>query len=259
MREKLVRLKRLMAIVVAVQLGILLLLAFVLEQNIVGALIILITEGAFVYYLFDSFEDIYEEQSSGVRSILGSSSQEAFLTGGLGLVIYDDQYRITWMSDLFQQRGIDRVGDRLTAWVPEVGNLLSGDQDTCMVVLDQRVYEIRRKEDAPIMLFRDITEITAYKTRCEQEQVVIGMASFDNYDESIQFADEAEAANINVAVRTPLMEYCQAHGILMKRVTNSRYLLVLNEKIFQEVAGDHFSVLAKVRKAAQKQEVSITL
>ena len=52
MREKLVRLKRLMAIVVAVQLGILLLLAFVLEQNIVGALIILITEGAFVYYLF---------------------------------------------------------------------------------------------------------------------------------------------------------------------------------------------------------------
>lgn len=259
MREKLVRLKRLMAIVVAVQLGILLLLAFVLEQNIVGALIILITEGAFIYYLFDSFEDIYEEQSSGVRSILGSSSQEAFLTGGIGLVIYDDQYRITWMSDLFQQRGIDRVGDRLTAWVPEVGNLLSGDQDTCMVVLDQRVYEIRRKEDAPIMLFRDITEITAYKTRCEQEQVVIGMASFDNYDESIQFADEAEAANINVAVRTPLMEYCQAHGILMKRVTNSRYLLVLNEKIFQEVAGDHFSVLAKVRKAAQKQEVSITL
>ena len=109
------------------------------------------------------------------------------------------------------------------------------------------------------MLFRDITEITAYKTRCEQEQVVIGMASFDNYEESIQFADEAEAANINVAVRTPLMEYCQAHGILMKRVTNSRYLLVLNEKIFQEVAGDHFSVLAKVRKAAQKQEVSITL
>ena len=67
MREKLVRLKRLMAIVVAVQLGILLLLAFVLEQNIVGALIILIAEGAFVYYLFDSFEDIYEEQSSGVR------------------------------------------------------------------------------------------------------------------------------------------------------------------------------------------------
>jgi hypothetical protein len=42
-------------------------------------------------------------------------------------------------------------------------------------------------------------------------------------------------------------------------VNNYRYLLVLNEKIFSDLMADHFSVLNTVRKAAQKQDVSITL
>ena len=49
------------------------------------------------------------------------------------------------------------------------------------------------------------------------------------------------------------------HGILLRRINNYRYLLILNEKIFSDLAADHFSILNTVRKAAVKQEVSITL
>ena len=85
------------------------------------------------------------------------------------------------------------------------------------------------------------------------------MASLDNYEESTQYEDEAAVSNINVAVRTPLTEYCKDHGILLRRINNYRYLLILNEKIFSDLAADHFSILNTVRKAAVKQEVSITL
>ena len=88
---------------------------------------------------------------------------------------------------------------------------------------------------------------------------VVGMASLDNYEESTQYEDETVVSAINVAVRSPLTEYCKNHGIMVKRVNNYRYLLLLNEKIFNDLAADRFSILNTVRRAAQKQDVSITL
>ena len=259
MRSKISRLQRTVLTAVIVQAVLLFVFRTGLKQGIMTAIVILIAEGLLVFYLFDQFQDIIDEQSSGVRSILGTSSQEAYDFGMVGLVIYDDKYNITWMSDLFRERGIDRVGDKLTEWIPESVRILSGDQDTGTVQLDDRIYEIRRKSDAPIMYFRDITEIQEYKQKYMNSRLVIGMSSFDNYEESIQYADETEAGQINTAVRTPLTEYCQKHGILIKRVSNAKYLLVLNEKIFAELVHDHFSVLAAVRKAGAAQDVSITL
>ncbi len=259
MKEKLARLRRLMIVAVFIQIVVLVAAQLIFQINIVLAAIIVGTEAIISYYVFDRFEDMYEQQSSGVRNILGSSAQEAYLNGGIGLVIYDDRYQITWMSDLFQERNIDRIGERLTSWLPEAGKLLSGDQDTATVTLDQRVYEIRRKNDAPIMFFRDVTQLTEIRNRYLKERIVIGMASFDNYEESIQYADETETAMINAAVRTPLTDYCQQYGIFVKRLNNSRYLLVLNEDILQKLVADHFSVLNKVRTAANKCDVAITL
>lgn len=259
MRSRITRLQRIVLAAIIVQAILLFLFRTGLRQGIMTAVVILIVEAVLIFYLFDAFQDIYEEQNSGVRSILGTSSQEAFDFGQVGLIIYDDKYNITWMSELFEERGIDRVGDKLTEWLPESVRILSGELDSGTVQLDDRIYEIRRKPDAPIMYFRDVTDIQNYKNKYLTSRLVIGMSSFDNYEESVQYADETEAAQINTAVRTPLTEYCQKHGILIKRIANARYLMVLNEKIFTELVHDHFSVLNGVRKASSAQDVSITL
>ena len=91
------------------------------------------------------------------------------------MVIYDDSYVITWMSDLFQARGIDRIGKKVLTWLPEADDLISGKAETVTVQLDDRVYEIKRNEDAPILFFRDITELNNYRLAYQEEQVVIGM------------------------------------------------------------------------------------
>ena len=259
MREKLLSLKKWMTVGIILQVILLIALFFILKWNVIVPLAIVFLEGACIYYIFDSFEELSEEQAIGVKNVLGASAEEAYLTGGVGMVIYDDNYLITWMSDLFKVRGITRVGERLTSWLPETGSILSGDSDTAVVTLDDYVYEIRRKSDEPILFFHDITKEYTYKQTYTNERVVIGLASFDNYEESVQYVDEAEASMINAAVRTPVTDYCQSHGILAKRLNNYRYLLVLNESIYSECIKDHFAVLNKVRKAAQEKDVSITL
>ncbi len=259
MRQKVNRVKSIALLACILQAGILAFMWFGLRMNILIPLAVLAAESVLLFISFEQFEAASQEQSIGVEKALGSTAREAYLHGGIGMIIYDDNYVITWMSDLFASRGIDRIGSRVLNWIPEADDLISGRSDTAMVTLDDRIYEIRRKEDSQIIFFKDVTDLNHYKDAYEQEHIVIGLASFDNYDESTQYVDEGDAASITTAVRTPLNEYCEQHGIFFKRLSNNRYLLVLNEKIFNEIVNDRFSVLAAVRRAAQKMDVSITL
>jgi len=259
MRLKLKNLRQWMIGLVAAQAAGLFLLQSFFHANIFFALVILVIEAVMLFFAFERFNVFSDEQSKGVKNALGSAAKEAYLTGEVGMIIYDDNYIITWMSDLFAERDIDKLGMKVLTWIPEADDLISGKADTSVCKVEDRIYQIKRKEDAPLIIFRDITETTTYKEKYTDEHVVVGMASYDNYDESINYVDEADAANINAAIRTPLIDYCNEYGILYKRLSNNRYLLVLNEKIFSKLMDDHFSILNKVRKSAQKLDVSITL
>ena len=260
MHQKIDKMKKIMIGIILLQAAVIAFFWFVLKARVMSACLILVMEIIAVILIFDSFENVADEQSSGVRQMLGSTARQAYLTGELGMVIYDDDYVVTWMSELFALRGIDRVGHKLLTWIPEADDLIAGRQDTATVHMDNYIYEIRRSEDSQIIFFRDVTEVSTYKEKYNDEHIVLGLANFDNYEESIQYADEADTTAIGAAVRTPLVEYCSANGVLAKRLNNqNKYLLVLNEKTFAKLAADHFSVLGKVRKAAQKMDVSITL
>ena len=260
MLQKINKVRQLLIILVFIELSI------VIALSVLGydlwyfvTVILVVVQIAMYIYLADKFDKLSEEQAVGVREILGNTAKDAYLYGGIGMVAYDDNHVITWMSDLFYARGINRVGKKVLAWIPEAEAIISGDSDTAEVQLDEKTYEITKKEEEPVLFFKDITEKHNYELAYEEERPVIGMASLDNYEESTQYEDEAAVSNINVAVRTPLTEYCKDHGILLRRINNYRYLLILNEKIFSDLAADHFSILNTVRKAAVKQEVSITL
>lgn len=259
MQQKMSNIKSRLIIAVIIQTVLLLAFRFVLNQSILTASTILVLEALMLYYAFNTFEVLSEEYIRGVSDVLGSTARDAYLFGELGVVIYDDEHVITWMSDLFALRGISEVGSKVLGWLPDAEPLLKGKADQTIVKIGDRTYEVARKDDEQALLFKDITELNNYRMAFEDGRIVVGMASLDNYEESTQYEDEAVVSAINLAVRTPFTEYCKEHGILVKRVSNYRYFMVLNEKIFQDLASDHFSVLNTVRKAAQKQDVSITL
>ena len=259
MNLKIQTMKRRMIAVMLIEAAVLVIVQVMLKAQILSGALILVTQAILFVLAFGEFERQAEEQSRGVRNILGDSAEEAMLAGELGMVIYDDSYVITWMSELFGKRGINKIGRKILTWIPEADDLISGRSDTVTVQIDDYVFELRRKENLPLLYFRDITRQANAEKRYSEERVVIGMACFDNYEESTQFEDESEVANINNAVRAPLTDYCKAHGIMLKRLSSARYLLILSEKVFSELIADHFSVLGRVRKAAQKMDVSITL
>ena len=259
MRKNLNELRRILIIVTIVEALLLFFFRAGLDRMILPAVIILIIQVAAFVYLTERFESLMEEQAIGVREELGATAEKAYLFGEIGLLMYDDDYVITKMSELFEQRGLNHVGTKVLSWLPEVDPLISGEGDTAIVQLDEKMYEICRSEDEPVLIFRDITAQHNAILSYDEERPVIGIAVLDNYDEVTQYEDDASLSNINAAVRTPLTDYFRERGILLKRISNSRYFMVLNEKMFSDLAADHFSILNTIRRSAAKQDVAITL
>lgn len=259
MQQKMSRIKQVVFVALAIQLAVIILLQLIFKINILPGILVLIAESLIAVYLLDYFQSANEEESIGLEKYLGGSYADAYLVGGVGMMNYDENYVITWQSELFKERGLDRIGSKLLNWLPEANDIISGETEKVNVTIDQYVYEISKRENAPTIFFKDITLLDKYRGKYNEEHVVLGLASFDNYEESTMYADDADIANINATIRTPLNEYFQKFGVFLRRLNNNRYLLVLNERIYREIAADRFSILNIVRKVSQKAEVSITL
>lgn len=259
MQQKMNRIKQLVFVALAIQLAVVILLQLIFKLNILPGILVLIAEALIAVYLLEFFQSANEEESIGLEKYLGGSYADAYLVGGVGMMNYDENYVITWQSELFKERGLDRIGSKLLTWLPEANDIISGETEKVNVQIDQYVYEVSKRENAPTIFFKDITLLNKYRGKYNEEHVVLGLASFDNYEESTMYADDADIANINATIRTPLNEYFQQYGVFLRRLNNNRYLLVLNERIYREIAADRFSILNIVRKASQKAEVSITL
>lgn len=259
MKEKLSQIQRMAAIVIGFELIVTIALGTVFKMTIWPMILVIVVEVVLLVWCFDYLEKSALEETTTIEHVLGKSAMDGYRLAKLGMVVYDENYVVIQMSDLFKDLGIDRIGYKLLSWIPEANDLLSGAADISYVSLDGRVYELTRQEEEPIIFFKDVTDLNQLKDQLKQEKIVIAIAHFDNYEESTLYADEGDIAFINASIRTPLNVYAQEHKMFLRRLSNNRYLMVLNEKIYEELVEDKFSILRTIRKAANAVDVSITL
>ncbi|QRG86886.1 DHH family phosphoesterase [Bulleidia sp. zg-1006] len=259
MKEKLSQIQRIAAIIMGIELLMAIALGVFVKISVWPMMLVLIAEVVLLVWCFDYLEKSSLEETTTIEHVLGKSAMNGYRLAKLGMIVYDENYVIIQMSDLFKDLGIDRIGYKLLSWLPEANDLLSGDADISYVSLDGRIYELTRQEDEPIIFFKDVTDLHELKNQLKQEKIVVALANFDNYEESTLYADEGDIAFVNAGIRTPLNVYAQEHKMFLRRLSNNRYLMVLNEQIYEELVEDKFSILRTIRKAANAVDVSITL
>ena len=81
-------------------------------------LFFLVFEAALLFYVISIYERELKKNIVDVSEILGEESKDAFVIGGLGLVVYDNSYNIVWMNDYFTHIEINRVSEKITTCSP---------------------------------------------------------------------------------------------------------------------------------------------
>ena len=122
----------------------------------------------------------------------------------------------------FKERGLDRIGSKLLTWLPETNDISSGETEKVNVQIDQYVYEVSKRENAPTIFFKDITLLDKYRGKYNEEHVVLGLASFDNYEESTMYADDADIAKYQCDNSYTAQRILPAVWCILKKINNNR-------------------------------------
>lgn len=224
------------------------------------ATIFFVLDVIFVGWIVFTVERNKEEQDIEISRILGNEAKSAFDFGEIGIIVYDDNYEVTWVSDFLMKRGIRLVGKKVTSFMIELANLFNGEVDVVSGEYNGNIYEIERKEEGGHVLFvKDVTDLSTLRTRYEEDASVIGIIHLDNYMDISSFEDESKIAMINSNLRQPIVEWAEKYDMMIRRLRSDRFVVILNERIFKQVLEDKFEILNDTRKKAQELEVSITL
>lgn len=222
-------------------------------------LAILIINTICMQQVFDVQEKDNKKRIFSITRILGNDAKEAFNFGEVGIVTYDDKGIVTWMSDLFYERKLVDVNKHLGHQIPDLIPIMQGEVDTLEIEVADHFYSVKRKEDATILFFKDISELKELKKQMEEDSLVLGFINVDNFEEAIQYADEHKATQITGTIRQSIMDWAKEYNMILRRYKNDRYLMIMNEVNYVNVVNDRFKILDTIRREAEKLDVAITL
>lgn len=250
---------RLMALIF-VELVLLVLFHFAFNKYlyIVQYILILINVAA-ICIMFYYIIKTHKSRVLEVSQLLGTEARDAFDYGKIGIITLDNDNTISWMSEIFDELGIEGIGEKLVDVFPSSEGVLDGNKDFATVTIKGNNYEITSMGHKQIMFVKDITEITELERVNRLNSVVLGIANLDNYEETTQYEEEQQTALIDSNIRQAVVRWADKHNMFIRRIRPDRYLLVMNEEIYQNIVSERYSILHEIRKQSREMDVNITL
>ena len=207
--------------------------------------------------IYFSLNSMNAEINNQIESNLERSYVDALEYSDIGIVTYDDKYEVTYESDFFTKRSMKHIGDKLLNWLPELEDVVKGETNTKTVVINDDKYSIYKVDKENMLVFKNITNEYDLKERIAAESIVLGLLSYDNYDELSMSEDDLSFINSNIKV--PVFDYFKKFGVVYKTLKNNRMLLLMNENIFKQIMDDRFSILNTIREVSKNNNLDVTL
>lgn len=232
-------------------------LFFIFKYNINLSLIVASIFLIAIIVILISLDSLEKENIRNIDEHLDNATRNALMLGNIGIVVYNDEFEINWMSSFFENRNMNHIGEKLLNWVPELQEILNGEVDKNVIVIDNNKFEINKMNNASVLIFKDVTEVYDLSRKINEHALVIGLVGYDNLDESS--VNEDELTYINMYIKMPVVEYFKKYNCVYKTLKNNRLLLVLDETIFKQIYEDRFSILKEIRNVSNSAKLDVTL
>ena len=252
MSEQLTKLRSRLYIFLVIEVGISILLYFLFQELsfLIFSGIMILNSAVIGVGVMHLFNHIHEEAMT-VSKAVGSDAKNAFLFGFIGLVMYDENHCITWMSELFNELGISKIGVKLEDWDPRFRLALEEEQ-IVRIRLENRIYEVYNNPDSRMLYLKDVTNYAELMEQFEVQRPIMMYLSVDNFDEVVNNVDEQKGALLQSTIRTTLAAWAREYQIILKRYRQENYVAFLNEEIYRQLTESKFVILNRIREQAQQ-------
>lgn len=246
------------SIVLAVLLGIVLFGAYyIFKTNITLAAIVYAISVIFLFFVMSFLSKLTKDDYRNIESKLSAVTKMSFEEGKIGVLIYEKNFKVSYMSEYLRDKLDDHIGENLLSWLPDTQDIVMDDNEKILLTVGNDKYEVKKQENTNTLIFKDVTEEYALRKELNDTSLVLGLLSYDNYDESNE--SEETANYVTSIIKQPVMEYFSKFGVVYKTLRNNRLQLILDKEKYDLLLKDRFSILNTVRKDAKAANLDITV
>lgn len=183
------------------------------------------------------------------------------------IVILDKLGKIVWYNKIFTDLikiEKDTFGINLTE-IFDIDLEVLKENNHAMVMNGDTWYQvlvtntIETNKDLMILCFEDVTEHVNLKDLHERTHPSVVLLTVDNYEDLLQNAKESEKANVIVKLEKLLETFMESTNGLIRRVSNDKYIAVLEEQHLKKMIDGKFPILDKARKIEVNERMHVTL
>ena len=191
------------------------------------------------------------------KELLSSDIEEIYDFAQVAMVITDDENRIIWVSELFQERHIDIVGQNILEWKPQLEVLITNLEQVRLTKLsfNNRTYEVQIIRESNLWIFKDVTDYQTAYVYSKQNSIVFGILNIDNYD-SVTMEDIVN--DTENRLKTLIHGYFKDFNVVFRKIKEDSYFLICSFLNFSRMKDDNFSIIDKVR-AMDARDASFSL
>ena len=257
------RLLRIPLIIISI-LAILTASLFFYFNLIVGFIYVIIATGA-IAYAWHIEKKVFEQTEQHIETLsfrMKKVGEEAFFELPIGILLFDDQYKIEWANPFVNQMlNVDSlVGEDMLILSDGLNSLIKSEEKMeITITVRDRKYRVLFKREEKLLYFFDVTEQLEIQTQYYADRTVLAILFIDNYDEITSTMDDQSRSMANSLVTSIINEWALKEGIYVKRIASDRFIAVLNESILGTLENEKFSILDAVREKTANINMSLTL
>ncbi|MBM7572539.1 DHH family phosphoesterase [Aquibacillus albus] len=242
-----------------------LLLGFIWYFQWILGIIMTVLLVASLYYSIRSEKSLISETEEYISTLshrVKKVGEEALLEMPIGIVLYSEDFNIEWANPYMNKFTDDEtlVGKSLHLLSDDLTTMIKEDKNEGWIPLSGFEFQILIKREERLLYFLDRTKQTEIQNLYHNEQTVLGIIFLDNYEEITQTMDDTAKSHINSRVTSILNEWSVEYGIYLKRISQERFLAVMNQQILNQLEKTKFEILDEVRELiSDNKNVPLTL
>jgi c-di-AMP phosphodiesterase-like protein len=200
-----------------------------------------------------------------IKKVLGKDINDIFSLGKIGLIYYSDDYEIMFTSEMFKERGIEILGQKLLDWCPNLKPFFDEFEPINVlekVVINNIDYKVHNLEQNRILVFIDDEELSELNKLREKEQIVWFYINIDNLDEikTSPLIKEEEANELENDLRRMISDYTKRFNLSTFRIRDDQYIGACTFPEFTKIRADNFSLVYQIRNnSVQKNGLYLTI
>ena len=263
---------------------IFILLVIVCIENIImiiPSILIFIAVLSYSYYANNRRKSEISETLQDLTLSVDTAAKSSLINSPFPLIIMESNGNIIWRSSKFisEFKGFD-INKYLNNFIEdikldikeiekdktkekEISKYIELNNQNYKVLgkfVHSRKYDKKQKDKYMIMLyFIDETEMVKLKEEYKDSKSCVTIIMIDNYEETMQQLESEEKPQVTAEIDKCNYEWTnKSNGVLIKS-DRDRYIYLFEQRYFEKVKEDKFSILDKVKDIKTKENVQITL